>query len=769
MADSTELKERLRLLKEIKDLESERQISDSFTNHSFDDLAKTLRNVVEDMSKINNVSRDVNKNYKGLISITDQLAAHTNKLRELDSKKLESLKQQTIGHKDHLKNLKDQLSASEKLYKANEKKYAIELKQLTELRELEKDKNNYVERTLNLLDKEIEKRKEIEKIEQRKQNKSNLLKLILGDNIGGAISNMSTLFSKSGRASLIEKGMKKSGGGYVSGPGTGTSDSIPAVLSNGESVINARSTSMFAPLLSTINSLGGGKKFARGGIAGFAGGGTAGSSSAEAANLSIPKSADLAQKIGGLFGPEGAIIGKAIGETLDMITAELNKIIALAVKYDQTTTDTARTLGVAKDRVRELRKEYIDLADSQKDLLFTGSEMLETVKNVNDENKTSLVFSAKQAAELTKLVKYTGLTNKEAVKLSGTFGETVDNSEKIQNSILKTATNASLQYGVSVNLKSVMKDISNISDGIIVKFKGNKEALVAATVEAKKYGLTLEQADKIGESLLNWETSIQTELKAELLTGRELNVERARAAALTGDQADLMSEIATQVGTLEDFQNLNVLAQRSLAEAFGMSRDELATMLMDQQRVNLLGEIAKKSALDQLNYAKANNIELGESLTKQLQQQSIQERLVRVLENINDKLMGSGLEKVGTAGAEAGFDLQTIKRRAAASAMYGMFGGAQQTQDGIAPPSNGPFTVRDSFGRTSITATGDGLAVSPNINRTNNSSTNNDAMLARIDRLISVTQQGRVSVWNDQIVARENLRSTNMNNPIYFS
>ena len=42
-------------------------------------------------------------------------------------------------------------------------------------------------------------------------------------------------------------------------------------------------------------------------------------------------------------------------------------------------------------------------------------------------------------------------------------------------------------------------------------------------------------------------------------------------------------------------------------------------------------------------------------------------------------------------------------------------------------------------------------------------------MLARIDRLISVTQQGRVSVWNDQIVARENLRSTNMNNPIYFS
>jgi hypothetical protein len=56
-------------------------------------------------------------------------------------------------------------------------------------------------------------------------------------------------------------------GGYVSGYGSGTSDSIPAMLSNGESVINAASTAMFRPLLSTINQIGGGRKFAQGGIA----------------------------------------------------------------------------------------------------------------------------------------------------------------------------------------------------------------------------------------------------------------------------------------------------------------------------------------------------------------------------------------------------------------------------------------------------------------------------------------------------------------------
>lgn len=54
-------------------------------------------------------------------------------------------------------------------------------------------------------------------------------------------------------------------GGMVSGPGSGTSDSIPANLSNGESVINARSTAAFAPLLSMMNEMGGGASFTGGG------------------------------------------------------------------------------------------------------------------------------------------------------------------------------------------------------------------------------------------------------------------------------------------------------------------------------------------------------------------------------------------------------------------------------------------------------------------------------------------------------------------------
>lgn len=50
-------------------------------------------------------------------------------------------------------------------------------------------------------------------------------------------------------------------GGKLSGPGTGTSDSINARLSHGESIINARSTALFAPILSALNVAGGGRAF----------------------------------------------------------------------------------------------------------------------------------------------------------------------------------------------------------------------------------------------------------------------------------------------------------------------------------------------------------------------------------------------------------------------------------------------------------------------------------------------------------------------------
>lgn len=74
-------------------------------------------------------------------------------------------------------------------------------------------------------------------------------------NIATAIT---TVISTIASATKSIKSTKFASGGLVTGPGTGTSDSIPAQLSNGESVITARATSMFAPILSSFNQMGGG-------------------------------------------------------------------------------------------------------------------------------------------------------------------------------------------------------------------------------------------------------------------------------------------------------------------------------------------------------------------------------------------------------------------------------------------------------------------------------------------------------------------------------
>lgn len=73
--------------------------------------------------------------------------------------------------------------------------------------------------------------------------------------IGTVVASVTTVM---GKAMKSVKSAKFAQGGKVEGPGSGTSDSIPAMLSNGESVMTAAATSMFAPLLSAFNQMGGG-------------------------------------------------------------------------------------------------------------------------------------------------------------------------------------------------------------------------------------------------------------------------------------------------------------------------------------------------------------------------------------------------------------------------------------------------------------------------------------------------------------------------------
>ena len=136
---------------------------------------------------------------------------------------------------------------------------------------------------------------------------------------------------------------------------------------------------------------------------------------------------------------------------------------------------------------------------------------------------------------------------------------------------------------LAVSQKVLLGDVAKVSDVIKLRYQGQEKELVKIVADAKKYGLELAKAEDIASSLLNIEDSLSAEMEAELLTGKELNLEKAREAALNGDVATLQAEIAKNAGSIEEFNNLNVLSQEAYAKALGMSRQDLSKMLKDQK------------------------------------------------------------------------------------------------------------------------------------------------------------------------------------------
>ena len=112
--------------------------------------------------------------------------------------------------------------------------------------------------------------------------------------------------------------------------------------------------------------------------------------------------------------------------------------------------------------------------------------------------------------------------------------------------------------------------------------------------------MELEEVASAGKALLDFESSISNELEAELLIGKQLNLERARAAALTGDFETLTREINANVGDFYEFSKLNVLQQDALAKSVGMSTDQLSEQLLKKADLNKLAQEARADGRDDI-------------------------------------------------------------------------------------------------------------------------------------------------------------------------
>ena len=82
---------------------------------------------------------------------------------------------------------------------------------------------------------------------------------------------------------------------------------------------------------------------------------------------------------------------------------------------------------------------------------------------------------------------------------------------------------------LAINEAEIMEAIGGASDKFRVAMGGSVQKLTEAAFRARALGLELSDMEGISSSMLDFESSIQAELEAELLTGKQLNLERARS------------------------------------------------------------------------------------------------------------------------------------------------------------------------------------------------------------------------------------------------
>jgi uncharacterized protein YdcH (DUF465 family) len=317
--------------------------------------------------------------------------------------------------------------------------------------------------------------------------------------------------------------------------------------------------------------------------------------------------------------------------------------IMLAKSILQANSETAalgKQLGVSYGEARKLRQEYATYSASVNDAFVTTTRLVKAQSDLTQSLGIAVQFSGQELATFAKLTEVVGLTADEAGRLTQFSAAAGTTNTKYVADLRKAAFYSQQANGIHISDKQLLQDVSKLSAGILVKFQNNPKALAEAVIQAKKFGLTLEQINKTGDSMLDWESSIENELKAELITGKQLNFERARAAALTGDQATLMQEVASQAGSLEEFSNMNVIAQKSLAEAFGMSREEMSDMLVKQEAINNYGDKAKDLNAQQLKDLKDSGLSLDDYLKKQDEQRSAQESFNDAVQKLQSLLSG---------------------------------------------------------------------------------------------------------------------------------
>jgi hypothetical protein len=354
------------------------------------------------------------------------------------------------------------------------------------------------------------------------------------------------------------------------------------------------------------------------------------------------------------------LMGKSLTEALNdpLVSASiLLKVVSslagkIAEGFQRSQVNTgalAKNLNITNGEAMELSKSFSQASFGSDRLFVSSKGLTETLVAINSELGTSVQLTSEELLTFTKLRETAGLTNEELMgiqSLSLANGESFDaNADSILNQV--SALNRA--SGIYLNEKEVLKDISKLSAATTLSLGKNPKALAEAVSTAKSLGIEMSKLDNIASSLLQFEDSISSELEAELLLGRDINLEKARQAALNNDLATLAKEIADQAGSAAEFGEMNRIQQEAIAKAVGMNREDLAqTLFVQEQLAGVSGEEAERrqklldTRIEEVGLAQAQR-ELEENgLENMLNQATASEKMQASQEKINELFTAFG-------------------------------------------------------------------------------------------------------------------------------
>ena len=345
----------------------------------------------------------------------------------------------------------------------------------------------------------------------------------------------------------------------------------------------------------------------------------------------------------------GIVLGEIGKKLKDQITPAnlLQSAIGLTVdaffKMDTLSGTLAKNIGVSYDESVALQKNFNQIALNSDNIMVSTSALNESFASLNQRFQGATGFSNEMLESFTALTKQAGFSE-EAIGniavVTGTQGKELESNLALMQGQL-AVMNA--QNGTSFSEKQLVQDIGKISKATLLTLRNQPKAVARTLMTSKKLVLSFQEMESIASSLLDFEGSIQNELSAELLTGKQLNLEQARLLALKGDVAGASAEVAKQVGNAAEFEKMNVIQQEALAKAAGLTREQLANSLMEREALAKLGG-KDKTALEAYNRLKEKGLsdeaianKLGNKrLAAQLKSQSVQENFAASVERLKE-------------------------------------------------------------------------------------------------------------------------------------